>query len=98
MIVATFLAERYWPGVTPASAADATARLQASGADVVETVVAEADEVCYWYIEAESAAAVGGLFEAAAVTVDRIGTVQRVAADGQPVSLGTGRRRQTGGS
>ena len=77
--VGTFLAERYWPGVTPAGAADATARLRAAGAEVVETVVADADEVCYWYVESSSVAAVEATFAAAAVTVDRIGAVRRVA-------------------
>jgi len=77
--VATFLAERYWPGVTPAAVALETARLREAGAHVLDATVAAGDEVCFWYIEAVSPADVRAAFVAAGVTVDRIGPAQRVA-------------------
>ncbi len=80
--MATFLAERYWPGVTPAGAGEATARLASAGATIVETVVADADEVCFWYVEAGSTAEVEAAFRAATVPVDRIAAVRRVRAHG----------------
>jgi hypothetical protein len=83
--VATFLVERYWPGVTPAAAEAATAALPG----VVATIVTAADEVCFWYIEADSAAAAEAAFAAAAIPIDRISTatalpssVPRLAPDG----------------
>ena len=77
--MATFLAERYWPGVTQAAVGLETARLRETGARVLETIVADGDEVCFWYIEAGSAADVRAAFGAAGVTVDRIGPARRVA-------------------
>ena len=77
--MATFLAERYWPGVTPAAVGLETARLRETGARVLETIVADRDEVCFWYIEAGSPADVRAAFAAAGVTVDRIGPARRVA-------------------
>ena len=68
--MATFLVERYWPGVTPAAAEAATAALPG----VVATIVTAADEVCFWYVEADSVAAAKGAFAAAAIPIDRIST------------------------
>ncbi len=52
--MATFLVERFWPGLTSAAAEVATAALVRAGAVVVETIVASSDEVCLWYVEAAS--------------------------------------------
>jgi hypothetical protein len=76
--VATFLAERYWPGLTPAAVGLETARLRETGARVLETIVADGDEVCFWYIEAGSPADVRAAFAAAGVMVDRIAPARRV--------------------
>ena len=83
--VATFLVERYWPGVTPAAAEAVTAALPG----VVATIVTAADEVCFWYVEADSAAAAEAAFAAAAIPIDRISTATalpasagRIAPDG----------------
>ena len=76
--MATFLAERYWPGVTPTAAGRETARLRDAGARILDTIVADGDEVCFWYIEAGSAAEVSAVFSTAAVAVDRIGPARRV--------------------
>lgn len=76
--MATFLAERYWPGVTAAAATVTTATLRASGVEVVETIVVSQDEVCLWYLVAASAEKVTLAFAAAAVPVDRIGPATRI--------------------
>ena len=70
--MAAFLAERYWPGVTPVHAAEATDRLRAAGATVAETLVTTDDEVCFWTLEAASTAQVAAWFAAAHVPVNRI--------------------------
>ena len=76
--MATFLVERFWPGLTPPAAEVATASLVRAGAVVVETIVASSDEVCLWYVEAESSSEVAAVFAAAAVPVDRIGPATRL--------------------
>ena len=73
--MATFLVERYWPGVTAAAAQAVTASL---GHDddlivVVETIVAASDEVCFWYVEAATQDEITSAFEAAGIPIDRIG-------------------------
>ncbi len=68
----TYLAERYWPGVTPASAAEVTALLEASGTRVAETILAEDDEVCFWTVTADSASAVERAFQAAGAPIHRV--------------------------
>jgi hypothetical protein len=70
--VATFLVERYWPGITAVAAEAVTATLGGRGMIVVRTIVAASDEVCFWYVEAGSLAEVPGTFRAAAVPIDRI--------------------------
>jgi hypothetical protein len=75
--VATFLVERYWPGVTLETAravsdAIAVAADPAGPARVVETILAATDEVCFWYVEAASAATVRAAFAAAAIPIDRV--------------------------
>jgi pectate lyase len=89
--VATFLVERYWPGVTAAAAQAVTAKLgrdgnatvasaeatESSGPSgdrivVVETIVAAADEVCFWYVEAASENEITGAFKSVGVPIDRI--------------------------
>jgi hypothetical protein len=76
--MATFLVERFWPGLTSAAAEGATAALVRAGAVVVETIVASSDEVCLWYVEAASTYEVTAVFAAAAVSVDRIGPATRL--------------------
>ena len=75
--MATFLVERYWPGVTAAAAQAVTASLgRKSGGDgivVVETIVAASDEVCFWYIEAATDGEITSAFQAAGIPIDRIG-------------------------
>jgi hypothetical protein len=76
--MATFLVERFWPGLTSAAAEDATAALVRAGAVVVETIVASSDEVCLWYVDAPSTSDVTAAFAAAAVPVDRVGPATRL--------------------
>ena len=70
--MATFLVERYWPGVTAVAAQAVTASLVGPDMLVVETIVAGADEVCFWYVEASSEREVRGAFESVGVPIDRI--------------------------
>ena len=70
--MATFLVERYWPGVTAVAAEAVTASLAGRGVRVLETIVTGPDEVCFWYVEAVSADEVAGSFRAANVPLDRI--------------------------
>lgn len=78
----TFLAERYWPGMTPAAAALATSSLVEAtvGTDtaLLETILAADDEVCLWYLEAASIDAVAAVFIAADVPRDRISVAARL--------------------
>jgi hypothetical protein len=76
--MATFLVERFWPGLTSAAAEVATAALVRAGAVVVETILASSDEVCLWYVEADSISEVTAVFAAAAVPVDRIAPATRL--------------------
>ena len=62
--MATFLVERFWPGLDAAAAEVATTALIGAGAVVVETILASADEVCLWYVEAESSSDVTAVFAA----------------------------------
>jgi hypothetical protein len=78
--MASFLVERFWPGVTADAAEAATEALLASGATVMETIVASPDEVCLWFVEAVNAEAVARAFAAAAVPVDRLTAATRIAA------------------
>jgi hypothetical protein len=70
--VATFLVERYWPGVTAVTAQAVTALLGGANVVVVETIVTGADEVCFWYVEAASEHEITGAFESVGVPIDRI--------------------------
>ena len=70
--VATFLVERYWPGVTAVAAEAVTASLTGRGIRVLETIVTGSDEVCFWYVEAASADQVAGAFQTVEVPIDRI--------------------------
>jgi hypothetical protein len=70
--VATFLVERYWPGVTAVAAQAVTASLGGPDMLVVETIVTGPDEVCFWYVEAASEHQIEGAFESAGVPIDRI--------------------------
>ena len=84
--MATYLVERYWPGVTPAHAQAETARLTAllSGGEtsIVETFVTAADEVCFWHVEADTAAQIEAAFAAADIPIDRISAAQAFPAVG----------------
>jgi hypothetical protein len=77
--MASFLVERFWPGLTRDAAESATGALRASGVTVVETIVASPDEVCLWYVEAANAEAVATAFGAAAVPFDRLTAATRIA-------------------
>ena len=70
--MATFLVERYWPGVTAVAAQAVTASLGGPGMLVVETIVTDADEVCFWYVEAASENEIADAFESVDVPIDRI--------------------------
>ena len=70
--MATFLVERYWPGVTAAAAQAVTAALGGPDMLVVETIVTGPDEVCFWYVEADSQDEIAGAFKCAGVPIDRI--------------------------
>ena len=70
--MATFLVERYWPGVTAVAAQAVTASLGGPDMLVVETIVTGPDEVCFWYVEAASEHEITGAFESAGVPIDRI--------------------------
>ena len=70
--MATFLVERYGPGVSPAAARSLETVLAASGARVIQAIVTEADEVSFWYVEASSSTAVVDAFRSASVPFDRI--------------------------
>jgi hypothetical protein len=78
--MASFLVERFWPGMTRHAAKVATEALLASGLAVLETIVASPDEVCLWYVEAVNAETVATAFAAAAVPVDRLTVATRIAA------------------
>ena len=76
-----FLIERFWPGVTPARANAATARLgrvakclDADGIGVrhLRSALLPADEVVWTVVEAGSRAAVIAVTERASYPVDRI--------------------------
>ena len=75
--MASFLVERFWPGMTSAAAEAATALLVAGGVDVIETIVAAPDEVCLWYVEAASASTLAETFLAANVAFDRVSEAHR---------------------
>ena len=77
----TFLLERYWPGVTPGLAAEATQRLleAAAGSAGNQTPVRHlasallpVDEVLFTFIEADSVTSVRALSDRAAFRADRI--------------------------
>ena len=70
--MATFLVERYWPGVTAVAAQAVTALLGGANVFVVETIVTGPDEVCFWYVEASSAIEITSAFESVGVPIDRI--------------------------
>lgn len=96
--MATFLAERYWPGLKPEAARAATALLDSAAAGIgviiVETIVAGEDEVCLWYVEAASDTAVASAFAAAGLPVDRIAPASRdVAAVATARATAATRRR-----
>ena len=70
--MATFLVERYGPGVTAVAAQAVTALLGGPHMLVVETIVAGSDEVCFWYVEAASERRIADAFESVGVPIDRI--------------------------
>ncbi len=74
--MATFLVERYWPGVTVEAARAVSASLAGRGPTVVQTIVTATDEVCMWYVEAASAGDVRAAFDAVAAPIDRISAAE----------------------
>lgn len=76
-----FLVERFWPGVTPALAAEAAGRLGAAAARFVEqgarirhvgSALLPDDEVVFAFVEADSVTSVRALSDCAAFVADRI--------------------------
>ncbi len=59
-------------GAEGADGAAGAAGVAANGVRVVETILAASDEVCFWYVEAASVAAVEAAFATAAIPIDRI--------------------------
>ena len=79
--VATFLVERYWPGVTVATFTEATRRLdesvdrlRADGAAIrtVASTLVLADEAAYWVVDAISLDLVTLAFSQAGIPVERV--------------------------
>ncbi|HET7182126.1 MAG TPA: hypothetical protein VFI15_07850 [Candidatus Limnocylindrales bacterium] len=79
--VETFLVERYWPGVTIETFADAVRRLNDSVAglrrqgipiEAMTATLAPNDEAAYWIVDGPSAAAVELAFGTAGVPIERI--------------------------
>lgn len=79
--VATFLVERYWPGVTVETFAEITRlvdvsveRLREDGAAIrtVASTLVLADEAAYWVVDASSVDVVTLAFARAGVPVERI--------------------------
>ena len=70
--MATFLVERYGPGVSPAAARSLDRVLARRGARIIQSIVTEADEVSFWYVEAPSSDEVLEAFRSASVLIDRI--------------------------
>lgn len=89
--VATFLVERYWPGVTVTAFAEVSRgvdesveRLRMRGASIraIASTLVLADEAAYWVVDAASADLVSLAFEGAGVVVDRM--VEAVDLRGSP--------------
>ena len=89
--VATFLVERYWPGVTVTAFAEVSRgvdecveRLRMGGASIrtVASTLVLADEAAYWVVDAASLDLVSLAFEGAGVAVERI--VEAVDLRGSP--------------
>ena len=81
LAVATFLVERYWPGVTVAAFEDAQRRLSGSvdrlraegvAIGIVAATLVAGDEAAYWVVDAPSADAIELACTRAGLTVDRI--------------------------
>jgi hypothetical protein len=79
--VATFLVERYWPGVTVEAFEDAQRRLGVSvealrreGIDIrtVTATLVPGDEAAYWVVDAPSAEVIALACQRAGMTVERI--------------------------
>jgi hypothetical protein len=76
-----FLVERFWPGVTPPLAAEATARLREAAASTgnegrsvrhLSSALLPDDEVLFTFVEADSVTSVRALSDRAAFAADRI--------------------------
>jgi hypothetical protein len=70
--MATFLVERYGPGIHPAAARSLDRALAERGVRVIQAIETQTDDVSFWYVEAGSSADVVLAFESAALTIDRI--------------------------
>ena len=70
--MAGFLVERYGPGVSPAHARSLETTLAGLGARIVQSIVTDADQVSFWYVEAATSDDVIRAFRSAAVPFDRI--------------------------
>ena len=68
--MATYLVERYLPDT--ATTTSATLPDLPPDITVLEVIVMEADDVCFWLVAGPSAEAVSRAFEAAGIPVDRV--------------------------
>lgn len=91
--MATFLVERYWPGVTVEAFADAVCRLEASLAGLrrqgmtirtVGSTLVPDDEAAYWVVDAPSGDVVALAWARAGVPAERIVGALDVRRGGRP--------------
>jgi len=91
--VATFLVERYWPGVTVELFIDAVrridevvARLRREGAAIrtVASTHVPDDEAAYWVVDASAVELVERVFRQAEISVDRRSTSAQWMRRGRP--------------
>ena len=104
--VATFVVERYWPGVTTESFTEADRRVhdatraprddEAAIRIVASTLVPE-DEAVYWVVDAPSADIVRAAWARAEVPVERIVQALDVRASRDPLGMELDARSRPGG-
>jgi hypothetical protein len=99
--VATFLVERYWPGVTLEAFTEAAGRLSDSvdrlrreGAAIrtVAATLVPSDEAAYWIVDAPSIDLVGKACQGAGMGAERIVPAIELRPSAQLRAVGPGRR------
>jgi hypothetical protein len=102
--VATFLVERYWPGVTleafTAAAGrlrDSVDRLRREGAAIrtVAATLVPSDEAAYWIVDATSIDLIETAWERAGMGVERIVPAIELRSSSELRAVGPGRRMGT---